>query len=113
MDPKAPPRSTAPLSNATSKGYAFVSAWEKKVVLNSKQLSAVALLSDCGQLPQPDDGDGSVSASAQLDDSQNLPEEGRVQHFKGARHTSPALLMHRWHRTRSNRTAACLTACQG
>ena len=94
MEAKTAPWSTGPVSNATSKGYAFVSAWEKKVVLNATQLSAIALLSDCGQLSQPEDGDGSVSTSAQLDDSQSLPESGRVQHFKGESRSEHAVSLH-------------------
>ena len=48
---------SVPARDATSnraRGHAFITAWDQKTPLDTVQLSAVSLLSECGALPVPD-----------------------------------------------------------
>jgi hypothetical protein len=59
----------APFSSTASQSYAFVSAWEKRAPLNALQLSALSMLTDCGELPEPEHLAHDTQASQTISDT--------------------------------------------
>jgi hypothetical protein len=80
-------RSGGPFSGAAYKqAYNFVSAWEKQADLDATQLSAVSLLADCANLPEPAHlaGEGKQSSQTIPDTPRAADGHNEGHHFEGS-----------------------------